>query len=108
MVQTQLATETVHPDTQAVLLLCGVFVKEDGEAKPLNLREYNTLALWLGRQGRPDPAGAVPGCQQRIQSSLRQLGGHQRGAGSFLRTGTRAQPLSRPYNWGRSLGTLHA
>ncbi len=52
MLTTPLAPETVHPDTQVVLLLCGTFAKEGGGAKPLTLREYNLVALWLGRQGR--------------------------------------------------------
>ncbi|MCI0464292.1 MAG: DNA-processing protein DprA [Gemmataceae bacterium] len=53
MVPTQLSQEAVHPDTQAVLLLCAAFAKAGGrEAKPLTLREYNALALWLVRQGR--------------------------------------------------------
>jgi predicted Rossmann fold nucleotide-binding protein DprA/Smf involved in DNA uptake len=45
----------IHPDTQAGLLLTGVFGKEvDIDAKPLNLREYNALAKWLvGKQKRP-------------------------------------------------------
>jgi predicted Rossmann fold nucleotide-binding protein DprA/Smf involved in DNA uptake len=53
MVLTQLPPGAVHPDTQAVLLLCGVFAGgSEPEAKPLTLPEYNALASWLGRHGR--------------------------------------------------------
>jgi len=52
MLPSQLFDESIHPDTQAVLLLCTTFAKEGGqESKPLTLREYNALALWLARQG---------------------------------------------------------
>jgi predicted Rossmann fold nucleotide-binding protein DprA/Smf involved in DNA uptake len=53
MVLHQLEQGTVHPDTQAILLLCGTFAKGSGsDAKPLTLAEYNALASWLGRHGR--------------------------------------------------------
>ena len=53
MVLTQLSQEVIHPDTQAVLLLCGTFGAGGGpEAKPLTLTEYNSLASWLAGQGR--------------------------------------------------------
>jgi predicted Rossmann fold nucleotide-binding protein DprA/Smf involved in DNA uptake len=53
MVQAQPCQEAVHPDTQAVLLLCGTFAKESVPGmKPLGLREYNAVASWLARQGR--------------------------------------------------------
>ncbi len=53
MIQSPSAPEVVHPDTQAVLLLCGSFTQPSAsEAKPLTLREYNALALWLVRQGQ--------------------------------------------------------
>jgi predicted Rossmann fold nucleotide-binding protein DprA/Smf involved in DNA uptake len=53
MALTQLPQEVVHPDTQAVLLLCGTFGAGGGpEAKPLTPAEYNSLASWLARQGR--------------------------------------------------------
>jgi predicted Rossmann fold nucleotide-binding protein DprA/Smf involved in DNA uptake len=53
MVLTKLSQEAVHPDTKAVLLLCGTFAKERGaEVKPLTLTEYNAVASWLGRNGR--------------------------------------------------------
>src|SRR5437764_662972 len=53
MVLTQLPQGAVHPDTQAVLLLCGTFTTGNrSDAKPLTLTEYNALAFWLGRQGR--------------------------------------------------------
>ncbi len=53
MVNTQVFQGTIHPDTQAVLRLCGIFAKEGGsEAKPLTPTEYNALALWLSRHGR--------------------------------------------------------
>ncbi len=41
---------TLPADTQAILLLCGYFGKEDRSAKPLALREYNALAAWLRRE----------------------------------------------------------
>ncbi|MHB1423932.1 MAG: DNA-processing protein DprA [Gemmataceae bacterium] len=51
----------VHPDTQAVLLLCGAFARGSGpNDKPLTLSEYNALAAWLGRQGRR-PASLIQG-----------------------------------------------
>ena len=37
-------------DTKAILLLCGVMGK-DKEIKPLALRDYNKLALWLRENG---------------------------------------------------------
>ncbi|HEY7309337.1 MAG TPA: DNA-processing protein DprA [Gemmataceae bacterium] len=53
MVPPQPLWGTVHPDTQAILLLCGTFAKGSGpDAKPLTLAEYNALASWLGRHGR--------------------------------------------------------
>jgi predicted Rossmann fold nucleotide-binding protein DprA/Smf involved in DNA uptake len=53
MASTQLPPGAVHPDTQAILLLCGTFARRGGPAaKPLTLSEYNALASWLGRQGK--------------------------------------------------------
>src|SRR5689334_18543862 len=53
MVSTLLPPEVAHPDTQAVLLLCGAFARGSGtETRPLTLTEYNALASWLGRHGR--------------------------------------------------------
>jgi len=43
--------ETLPLDTQAVLLLCGVFTQPEA-TKPLNTREYNELAVWLNQVGR--------------------------------------------------------
>ena len=44
---------TLNPTshTQAVLLLCGRFGGKNTGTKPLSLREYNALALWLHGQG---------------------------------------------------------
>jgi len=44
--------ELLHPDTQAVLLLCGVFSNRThaDKAKPLTPGEYNQLATWLKQQ----------------------------------------------------------
>ena len=53
MASTPLPMGSVHPDTQAVLLLCGSFARAGrGEVKPLTLGEYNAVASWLGRHGR--------------------------------------------------------
>src|SRR5260370_20244317 len=41
----------IPPDTQATLLLCGVFGGRGRAAPPLDLKEYNALAMWLKRQG---------------------------------------------------------
>jgi predicted Rossmann fold nucleotide-binding protein DprA/Smf involved in DNA uptake len=47
---------TIHPDTQAVLLLCGTFPGGGGpEIQPLTLPEYSTLASWVARH-RKRPA----------------------------------------------------
>lgn len=68
MVSSQLLDGAVHPDTQAVLLLCGNLAGGGtSEVRPLSLGEYNALATWLARKGRrpadllnsgdePDPA----------------------------------------------------
>lgn len=59
MTSTPPSPEAVHPDTQAVLLLCGAFARRSGpDVKPLSLSEYNAVAAWLGRQGRR-PASLV-------------------------------------------------
>jgi predicted Rossmann fold nucleotide-binding protein DprA/Smf involved in DNA uptake len=56
---TQTSAESVHPDTQAVLLLCGVFAQRGGpDVKPLSLGEYNAVVSWLARHGRR-PASLV-------------------------------------------------
>lgn len=52
MVSAVLSQGTVHPDTQAVLLLCGSFSRGSEETPSLTLREYNALASWLVRHGR--------------------------------------------------------
>jgi predicted Rossmann fold nucleotide-binding protein DprA/Smf involved in DNA uptake len=53
------APPAIHPDTQAVLLLCGVFAQGRGPAvKPLSLGEYNAVASWLARHERR-PASLV-------------------------------------------------
>lgn len=45
--------DAIHPDTQATLLLCASFTKDDpSDFGPLTQREYNALALWLARHGR--------------------------------------------------------
>ncbi|MBX3277246.1 MAG: DNA-protecting protein DprA [Acidobacteria bacterium] len=41
----------LSPDTQATLLLCGIFGKDDAEMKPLTTAPYNRLADWLRQQG---------------------------------------------------------
>ncbi|HTU18815.1 MAG TPA: DNA-processing protein DprA [Gemmataceae bacterium] len=53
MASAPLPLESVHPDTQAVLLLCASFARAgQSDVKPLTLREYNTVASWLGRHNR--------------------------------------------------------
>jgi predicted Rossmann fold nucleotide-binding protein DprA/Smf involved in DNA uptake len=53
MVSSQLLEGAVHPDTQAVLLLCGNFAGgSTSEVRPLTPGEYNALATWLARKGR--------------------------------------------------------
>jgi predicted Rossmann fold nucleotide-binding protein DprA/Smf involved in DNA uptake len=44
-------TEPLSADTQAVLLLCSrLGQRNENGAKPLTLRQYNTLARWLREQ----------------------------------------------------------
>jgi predicted Rossmann fold nucleotide-binding protein DprA/Smf involved in DNA uptake len=44
----QVATENLSPDTEAILLLCGRFGREqDEKAAPLTQKEYESLARWL-------------------------------------------------------------
>lgn len=44
--------QTLTPDTQAVLLLCGELAKRGGDGpRPLGLRHYNALASWLRDEG---------------------------------------------------------
>jgi predicted Rossmann fold nucleotide-binding protein DprA/Smf involved in DNA uptake len=51
----------IHPDTQAVLLLCGTFAQRGSPAvKPLSVGEYNAVASWLARHNRR-PASLVQG-----------------------------------------------
>jgi len=48
----QLHDHVLSPDTQAVLLLCGRFGRQQRDgAEPLTDSEYNALALWLQRCG---------------------------------------------------------
>jgi predicted Rossmann fold nucleotide-binding protein DprA/Smf involved in DNA uptake len=50
---------SIHPDTQAVLLLCAALPRKGGpDVKPLTLSEYNALASWLAHHGRR-PASLV-------------------------------------------------
>lgn len=43
-------THILSPDTQAILLLCGIF-GHDTETKPLTITEYSQFAQWLLNQG---------------------------------------------------------
>lgn len=53
MASTALPPESVHPDTQAVLLLCASFARAGrSDVKPLTPSEYNAVAAWLGCHGR--------------------------------------------------------
>lgn len=53
MASTPLPLESVHPDTQAVLLLCASFARAGQvDVKPLTPSEYNAAASWLSRHGR--------------------------------------------------------
>jgi predicted Rossmann fold nucleotide-binding protein DprA/Smf involved in DNA uptake len=73
MVQSQLASEIVRPDTQAVLLLCGSFARpSSAEAKPLTLQEYNALATWLVRQ-RKRPADLLRGAEDLLTAGVPEL-----------------------------------
>lgn len=56
-------THRLNPDTQAVLLLCGRFGKQEaGEVKPLSQGEYDRLAEWLVQHGmRPSTLLAPDG-----------------------------------------------
>lgn len=66
MVSSQPSPGAVHPDTQAVLLLCAAFPRRSGpDVKPLTLSEYNALAAWLGRHGRR-PASLVEGGSEAL------------------------------------------
>lgn len=58
--------ESVHPDTQAVLLLCGSFARAGrSDVKPLTPREYNAVASWLGHRGRR-PASLLQSREERF------------------------------------------
>jgi predicted Rossmann fold nucleotide-binding protein DprA/Smf involved in DNA uptake len=62
MASTELSSGSVHPDTQAVLLLCASFPRRGGsDVNPLTLSEYNALASWLGHQGRRPASLVQPG-----------------------------------------------
>ncbi len=66
MVSSQPSPGAVHPDTQAVLLLCAAFPRRSSpDVKPLTLSEYNALAAWLGRHGRR-PASLVEGGSEAL------------------------------------------
>lgn len=53
MASTSLPPESVHPDTQAVLLLCASFARAgQADVRPLTLREYNAVASWLAHHER--------------------------------------------------------
>src|SRR4051812_35270108 len=53
MASPSLPLESVHPDTQAVLLLCASFARAgQADVKPLTLREYNAVASWLAHRDR--------------------------------------------------------
>jgi predicted Rossmann fold nucleotide-binding protein DprA/Smf involved in DNA uptake len=56
MVLPQSPQELISQDTQAVLLLCGLFTAEAAQTtKPLSPAEYHGLAVWLHRLGgRPE------------------------------------------------------
>lgn len=58
------------PRTQALLLLCGHFgKKEDREVKPLSLKEYNALAVWLhGQEMGPEDLLTLEGEQAAATS----------------------------------------
>jgi predicted Rossmann fold nucleotide-binding protein DprA/Smf involved in DNA uptake len=78
MATTQLSKGAVHPDTQAVLLLCATLPRKSGpDVKPLTLSEYNALASWLARQGRRPASfveagdAAIPSAEPGLPSSDR-------------------------------------
>ncbi len=69
MTSTPPSPGAVHADTQAVLLLCGVFARRSGpDVKPLTLSEYNAVAAWLGRQGHR-PASLVQSGEELLASA---------------------------------------
>jgi predicted Rossmann fold nucleotide-binding protein DprA/Smf involved in DNA uptake len=70
----QPSSGAVHPDTQAVLLLCGQFDARDGGAKPLTLGEYNRLAAWLSRQGKR-PSDLLGLIQEMLEAAEAEVGG---------------------------------
>src|SRR5689334_22005756 len=78
MATSEPSARAVHPDTQAVLLLCATLPRKSGpDVKPLTLSEYNALASWLARQGRrpassvEDGDAALPGAERGLPSADR-------------------------------------
>jgi predicted Rossmann fold nucleotide-binding protein DprA/Smf involved in DNA uptake len=68
MASSRLPSGAVHPDTQAVLLLCGTFAGESAsDAKPLTLGEYNSVASWLSREGK-HPASLLENADDLLSS----------------------------------------
>lgn len=69
---------SIHPDTQAVLLLCAALPRKSGsDDKPLTLGEYNALASWLAHHGRRPASlvgsgeNALPDAEPRLPSADR-------------------------------------
>lgn len=47
MTENNSESQTLSPDTEAILLLCGRFGSERGEHSPLTQKEYEALTRWL-------------------------------------------------------------
>ena len=64
--------ESLTPDTQAVLLLCGALGRPDSDgARPLTAKQYSTVAAWLLSAGmRPgdllDGGGSLPAAPEGV------------------------------------------
>lgn len=46
----RITSHILHPDTQAILLLCGSLGRPRASESPLTLGEYNQVAQWLQQQ----------------------------------------------------------
>ncbi len=87
--------EIIPPDTQAVLLLCGIFAREGGtDDKPLTTREYNALAAWLRRE-RKSPADLLKNADEPIPPDEPDLPDRDRVRGLLARGMQMATALER-------------
>ncbi len=80
--------ETLTPDTQAVLLLCGELGQRGGNGvKPLGLRQYNALATWLKTEGLR-PGDLLTGEGQRRLAGLQTAEVNPQRVSPLLERGT--------------------